>query len=132
DAAIVGVGIERIGGGGAGVSVGDAVARGVVGARPHAVDAHLGADGEAVVVAVGVERLDEAVAVDVGETLGVVEAARAGLEPIGDAVVVGVGIVRIGADHDLDRVDDAVAVGVGAAVVELAVAVLVEHGAADL
>ena len=60
-----------------------------------AVVAELGAVEQAVVVAVGVERVDQAVAV------GVVAGVR--LLAVEHAVVVGVGVVRVGAEVVLER-----------------------------
>src|SRR5690606_37891281 len=76
-----------------------------IGVGPAAVEAHLGAVVEAVVVAVDVEQVDEAVAV------GIVRGVR--LLTVGDPVVVAVGIVGIAPEEALEVVAEAVAVAVG-------------------
>ena len=105
DAAPVGVGIERVGGG-RGVGVGHEVARAHVGVGMAGVLGHaqLGAVEQVVVVAVGIERIDEAVAV------GVLVPAR--LVAVEHAVVVAVGVVGIGAGRALLVVAQPVAVAV--------------------
>ena len=75
------------------VGVGDEVAGGGVGADPGQGDAALGAIEQPVVVAVGIERVDQAIAV------GVV--GRVGLGAVDHAVVVGVGVVGVGAEEGL-------------------------------
>src|SRR5690606_18560258 len=102
-AAAIGVGIERIGRG-ARIRVGHEVARAHVRVGQRHGHAHLGAVAHAVVVAVGIERVDQAVAVGV--------AVEVGLVAVGDAVVVGVGVVGIRAEDQLADVSDAVAVAV--------------------
>jgi hypothetical protein len=95
--------IERVGAGG-GVGVGPVVADHDVGAQRRRHHALLGAVEQAVVVAVGIERVDQAVAVGVG---GV-----AGSCLVADAVVVAVIVVGIGAKRGLLGVAQAVAVAV--------------------
>ena len=104
DTSAIGVRVERIGGGRAGVAIGHAVAERGVRVGAVAIEAHLGAVEEAVVVAVGIERVDEPVAV------GVLVPGR--LETVDDAIVVTVRVEGIGAGEDLVVVAEPVAVAV--------------------
>ena len=106
-AAAIGVLLQWIRLGRARVGVGDAVTCGGVGPGTAAGQPELGAVVETVVVAVGIEGVDQSVAVGVLVPIGLGAVRR--------TVVVAVGVVGIGpADHFVE-VADAVTVGVGVA-----------------
>ena len=105
-AAVVGVDVQRIRHGGR-IHVGHEVPGVHVGVRVGLGHAELGAVVQPVVVAVGVQGVHPAIAVGVY--------GGAGFSAVHDAVVVGVGVVGVGADAGLVSICQAVAVGVGAA-----------------
>jgi hypothetical protein len=108
DAIVVAVGVDV---------VRQAVAVGVSGIGEELEVAGLFNIQQAVAVAVVVEGVDGAVVV------GVAGDAAGSLFAVEDGVAVGVGVPRVEADLDLQRVKEAVAVGVGVASVALEVAV---------
>jgi hypothetical protein len=119
---IVGIRIERIGRRRAHVRVRNALIRIRVRRSIRAIEAHFGAVEKAIIVAIGIERIDEPIPIAI--------LTWSDFGSIDNTVVVAIGIVRVGAILLLEHVGKAVAIAIEAAVIDGAVTIVV-HAVAD-